>query len=1017
MAQVQYDGGVPEVAPQVQTPDDYQHLQTDSAQFGGAIAQGLQQFGQGASKAAAFFGQAAADNATNQYQDTVTKLMHGDPNKMVPGPDGQMVPDTGYLGLKGRAALDARPQVSSALDETLKNIRAGLQTPEQQLQFDNFSRRYRSMAEGQMGEHADTQANNWYKQVNTDTATLAIGHIAANADNPELVANGTADLVNARVKDAELNGAVKGDSVWNAAVATGKRDALAAQVSAIGVKDPARAIEILDQNKEIAGVQYDNLANSLRARADQQIGEQAGAQAVKSATEGGHVRANYANSSNMGNPEEPGWKEANIVPIDVGGHSLEVNKQAAPAFQGFLQDLTAAGYTIKTVGGYANRDKVGGASGLSQHAYGNAIDVNENINKQGQGNTDFGTIDVGALAAKHGLIWGGNWSGKTKDPMHFEWAGPNGTGGGRNQQVAQNQLTGNAAPTGDATQLIKGFEGFRTKSYWDVDHSRVGYGSDTVTQADGTVVPVTAGTVITQADADRDLARRTQQTQTQVKTAMGEDTWNKLSPNAQASVTSLAYNYGHLPANVAAAAQTGDPTVLAQSILSLAGADGGINAKRRTAEANNVLGKYAGPPTPAGNTPTPPNGQQVASAGPMTPDQLPPPGGNIQAPAPPTQQAVPFQEAQNAGSLKADAYQRIMDDPALANNPQARAHALTYVNQTLQAQAIAAESDQRAKKAANDQAADGYVQRILKGDSDGLVEAITNDPHLTFETRHALGEAAMKQSGNDVKEATQTYGPGFWDAYKKVTLPPGDPNRISDPTELLQRAGPNGDLTLAGATRLTQTLREGQKSVDDQAVNTTRASLLSYAKSKLSFEEDTGPIKIRDPKGEAMFAGQFIPKFMAAYDTWQKEGKNPWEFLTQANVDKMITGMRSSSQMAQDRMTALGEVTGQTPEPANAPLPPPPANADPKAWNTIISKPPTSDTGAPFPHVAWAAALNLLLSNPTPQTIQMFNTSKYGRAGFDANDLLKQLRPPEPGSVPAPAPAPVHPPVTKGYPR
>lgn len=142
-------------------------------------------------------------------------------------------------------------------------------------------------------------------------------------------------------------------------------------------------------------------------------------------------RANYANVENMGDPLSPGWKQANIVPVSVGGANFEVNKAAAPAFQGFLQDLAAAGYSIKSSGGYNYRN-IRGSSTLSQHSFGNAIDINAPANPQGGGKSDL-PPNVAALAAKHGLIWGGNWSGKERDPMHFEWAGPGGVGGSPQQ--------------------------------------------------------------------------------------------------------------------------------------------------------------------------------------------------------------------------------------------------------------------------------------------------------------------------------------------------------------------------------------------------------------------------------------------------------------------------------------------------------------------------------------------------------------------------------------------------------
>ena len=95
---------------------------------------------------------------------------------------------------------------------------------------------------------------------------------------------------------------------------------------------------------------------------------------------------------------------------------------AAPHFQGFLNELQSMGYQIKTIGGYDKRMKVGGfGGGYSEHAFGNAIDVNADTNGQGTvGNMPRG---IAAVAAKYGLIWGGDWYGASRDPMHFEWSG------------------------------------------------------------------------------------------------------------------------------------------------------------------------------------------------------------------------------------------------------------------------------------------------------------------------------------------------------------------------------------------------------------------------------------------------------------------------------------------------------------------------------------------------------------------------------------------------------------------
>jgi len=185
MAQVPYNP-VAEVAPDVRSPDDYLRVQSSPDMFGGLLARGLEQAGAGASKASQFFGQVAADDASNNFQDFANKLLHGDPSKTITGPDGQPQQDTGYLGLKGRAALDARPNIESQLDEYLKSTRSGLTSAEQQLQFDNFSRRYRSYVAGQIGTHADDQSQLWFQQVNKSSSDLALQHIAADPDNPAI---------------------------------------------------------------------------------------------------------------------------------------------------------------------------------------------------------------------------------------------------------------------------------------------------------------------------------------------------------------------------------------------------------------------------------------------------------------------------------------------------------------------------------------------------------------------------------------------------------------------------------------------------------------------------------------------------------------------------------------------------------------------------------------------------------------------------------------------------------------
>lgn len=143
--------------------------------------------------------------------------------------------------------------------------------------------------------------------------------------------------------------------------------------------------------------------------------------------------------------------------------------------------------------------------------------------------------------------------------------------------------------TGDAAAQVKGLlrheEGFRETPYWDVNAWRVGYGSDTVTLADGRSVKVTPGMKITREDAERDLDYRlTSREGAQVRSQVGA-AWESLAPNVQAALYSVGYNYGSLPDNVVDAVKTGD-------ISSVAAAVGGLDAnkERRRREAAMIGG-------------------------------------------------------------------------------------------------------------------------------------------------------------------------------------------------------------------------------------------------------------------------------------------------------------------------------------------------------------------------------------------------------------------------------------------
>lgn len=140
-----------------------------------------------------------------------------------------------------------------------------------------------------------------------------------------------------------------------------------------------------------------------------------------------------------------------------------------------------------------------------------------------------------------------------------------------------------------AFDLIKGYEGFSAKPYWDVNALRAGYGSDTVTLDDGSVRKVTDGITVTLAGATRDLERRIAEFQKGIEGKIGADTFRSMDEGQQAALTSIAYNYGSLPDRIVAAIKSGDAGTVYSAIKGLGSDNGGINRDRRNGEAEMYL--------------------------------------------------------------------------------------------------------------------------------------------------------------------------------------------------------------------------------------------------------------------------------------------------------------------------------------------------------------------------------------------------------------------------------------------
>lgn len=142
-----------------------------------------------------------------------------------------------------------------------------------------------------------------------------------------------------------------------------------------------------------------------------------------------------------------------------------------------------------------------------------------------------------------------------------------------------------------SASLIGQFEGYRDNPYWDVNAYRAGFGSDTTTLADGSIIPIRQGMTVTREDSLRDLNRRIgSEFRPSVVSAIGQDAYGRLSEPQRAVLDSLAYNYGAGAwskglRGVASAVRTPGIDDDVQAIRALSSHNDGINAKRRSKEA------------------------------------------------------------------------------------------------------------------------------------------------------------------------------------------------------------------------------------------------------------------------------------------------------------------------------------------------------------------------------------------------------------------------------------------------
>lgn len=187
-------------------------------------------------------------------------------------------------------------------------------------------------------------------------------------------------------------------------------------------KSQVATTEQMEQNRQL--LQQKLLAKRALTKAQKNFVKKGKRPVVNTTTYNPKIR--QVPGGNPGGPSSPPVHagkfnpHAKLVTVSSHGIRFTVNSTVANRFTGFLNALWKTGYHFSSVGGYANRN-IAGTSTKSLHSLGLAIDVDPSRNPvfyNGVGGHYALPPNVGALAAKYGLAWGGSWHHK-KDYMHF----------------------------------------------------------------------------------------------------------------------------------------------------------------------------------------------------------------------------------------------------------------------------------------------------------------------------------------------------------------------------------------------------------------------------------------------------------------------------------------------------------------------------------------------------------------------------------------------------------------------
>lgn len=265
---------VPGVAPSTSVPNDALNVQATPADAGAQVGQALQGVGSAVSRAGeetaatAFqfqtrFNNVASDAAFNTHQTNVNNILYGDPDH----PD---VP--GYYGLHGQAALDARPGVQKALEESRASVAAGL-NPAQALTFDEASRRLNMNSMNGVGAHYEQEFNRYAVETQNAGIDIKSRAVANGYNDDNLFLHNLEDAGRAADAKSALQGADPNTQAGKDIFANNRLVAAqtlyTARAVAMGTADPSAGLSFLQKNAtQFDAITYHRLTDEFKTGAD-----------------------------------------------------------------------------------------------------------------------------------------------------------------------------------------------------------------------------------------------------------------------------------------------------------------------------------------------------------------------------------------------------------------------------------------------------------------------------------------------------------------------------------------------------------------------------------------------------------------------------------------------------------------------------------------------------------------------------------------------------------------------------